>query len=218
MLVKPKFSLESLQEALNELAILAREEGHVINVAIYGGAALMLVSNFRQATRDVDAVADDESQRVIERLAGVIAERRNWPRDWLNDDVFPFLSDGVGSLEQHHTLFRSYPCEQEPGLRVYVPSPEYILAMKLMAMRIDVSADKKDREDIINLLAIVGLGTPQETLKFVADFYPEAKVAQKVVLGIEELFRSKSVPREIWHDGAPTYLNRSLAEDERGHG
>ena len=143
MVAKPELNLETLQDVLNELAILARDEGKVIDIAIYGGAALMLVSNFRIATRDVDAVADDEGQRVIERLASVIVARRRWPPDWLNDDVFPFLSHGVSGIEKHHQWLRSYPCEQEPGLRGDVPSPEHMLAMRLMAMRIDATSAAK---------------------------------------------------------------------------
>ena len=42
----------------------------MIDVALYGGAALLLVSNFREATFDVDAVAGDENQRDLERYRG----------------------------------------------------------------------------------------------------------------------------------------------------
>ncbi len=101
---------------MTELGTLARDEGKVIDVAIYGGAALMLVSNFRISTRDVDAVADDEGQQVIERLAAGIAARSGRPPDWLNDQVFPFLSNAVGGLETHHRFHKSYPTEHEPGL------------------------------------------------------------------------------------------------------
>ena len=206
--MKPLLNIDTLQEVLTELAILARDEGKVIDLAIYGGAALMLVSNFRVSTRDVDAVADDDGQRVIERLAAVIARRRAWPADWLNDDVFPHLSDKIDGTAEHHHLFRSYPCEQAPGLRVYVPSVEYILAMKLMAMRIGPD-DRKDRNDIVNLLTIVGLKSPQETLAFVTGFFPEAKVSRKVVFGIDELFRAVAFPLEAPDDVAPAYLGRS---------
>lgn len=214
---RPTFTLTTLQEALTELAELARAEGKVVDVAIYGGAALMLVSNFRVSTRDVDAVADDDGQRFIERLAAVVAERRKWPADWLNDDVFPFLSDAVDGVSEHHHLFRSYPCEHEPGLRVYVPSAEYILAMKLMAMRIG-SADSKDRADILNLMTILGLATAEETLAFVTRFYPDAKATSKVVMGIEELFRSGENLGESLHDVAPTYLGRGGPPHERRRG
>ncbi len=211
------FTRDLLIDALTELGTLAAAEGKVVDVAIYGGSALMLASNFRVATRDVDAVADDEGQRVIDRLAAVVAARRGWPESWLNDQVYPFLSDQVDGLGQHHELFRSYPCEQAPGVRIFVPTPEYILAMKLMAMRIDASVGAKDRDDIVNLMAIVGLQTPQETLEFVAAFYPEARVSEQVGLGLQDLFGSRDVPREDWpDDAAPTYLGRGRAAHQRG--
>lgn len=210
MTMHPNLTASLLEDVLTELALLARDEGKVIDLAIYGGAALCLVSNFRIATRDLDAVADDDGQRVIERLARIVAHRRSWSPDWLNDDVFPYLSDNVSGLGEHHNFVRSYPCEHEPGLRIFVPTAEYILAMKLMAMRIDDSSAKKDRNDIVNLMAIVGLSTSQEALSFLTAFYPEAKVNAKVALGLDELFRSGDVPKEDKGDDvAPAYLGRS---------
>lgn len=159
MTEKPVFTLDLLHDVLSELGKLARAEGKVIEVAIYGGSALMLASNFRVSTRDVDAVADDDGQRAIERMAASIAERRGWATDWLNDQVYPFLSDIVEGHAAHHELLRSYPSEHEPGIRVFVPTAEYILAMKLMAMRIGPGNGGKDRFDIVNLFKIVGIAS-----------------------------------------------------------
>jgi len=209
MTSNPTLTADLIEDVLAELALLARDEGKVIDLAIYGGAALCLVSNFRISTRDLDAVADDEGQSVIERLARVVAERRNWSPDWLNDDVFPFLSDNVSSLDEHHSFLRSYPGEHNPGLRVFVPTAEYILAMKLMAMRIDDAAARKDRNDIISLMSIVGLANKADALSFLTAFYPEAKVSSKVALGLDELFRSGNEPKEATGDDmAPAYLGR----------
>jgi hypothetical protein len=208
---KPHLTADTLNDALSELGLLARSEGKVIEVAIYGGSALLLASNFRVVTRDVDAVADDEGQRDIERMAAVVAIRRGWSADWLNDQVFPFLSEAVAGLDQHHALLRSYPCEQEPGLRIFVPTPEYLLAMKLTAMRIGGAHGDKDRDDIVNLMDIVGLTSKEDALAFVAEFYPEARVSQRVTSGLDELFGMKIVPREEEPDVAPTYLGRGRA-------
>jgi hypothetical protein len=210
----PTLTHDVLHDVLAELGILAQAEGKVIDVAIYGGAALALVSNFRISTRDVDAVADNEGQRTIERLARDVAAKRGWSSDWLNDEVFPFLSDSVGSLDQHHAYFRSYPSEHEPGLRVFVPTAEYILAMKLMAMRIGVEGSDKDRMDIVHLLDLVGLSTRDEIIDFVASFYPEAKKSSKVARGIDELLAYPS--SEDPHAVAPRYLGRSGLPRERG--
>jgi hypothetical protein len=53
-------------------------------------------------------------------------------------------------------LFRSYPDEKEPGLRVMVPTPEYLLAMKCLAMRVDTADGTSDWTDIHNLMRITG--------------------------------------------------------------
>ena len=190
----PLLTVELLHDVLHELGGLARGEGKVIEVAIYGGSALMLASNFRVSTRDVDAVADDDGQRVIERLAGLIAARRGWPPDWLNDQVYPFLSELVDGLDNHHRLYRSYPSEHEPGLRVFVPSAEYLLAMKLMAMRIPDLDGSMD---------------------FLEAFYPQARVSQTVVAGLDEMFaKDDTGPKAAAEDGlhvAPQYLGRGRA-------
>jgi hypothetical protein len=206
---KPVLTVELLHDALSELGVLARAEGKVIEVAIYGGSALMLASNFRVSTRDVDAVADDDGQRLIERLAAAIAARRGWSPDWLNDQVYPFLSDKVEGHAEHHLLLRSYPSEHEPGIRVFVPTAEYILAMKLIAMRIGPTHGSKDRNDILNLLEVVGIRAQDEALEFVSVFYPEARTSQHVLRGLAELFDAM----EEQSDVAPTYLGRGRPQD-----
>ncbi len=198
----------ALHDAFIELGALARGEGKVIDLAVYGGSALMLASNFRLATRDVDAVAASE-QGLVDRLAGTVAARRGWPADWLNDGVRVYLSPKVDGIQNHHELFRGYPSEQEPGLRVFVPTAEYILAMKLMAMRLDPAAGEGDLTDIINLLDVVGLETPEAVLAFAAGFYPEATISGRLRLGIRELWRLKGQSAKDPANAAPAYLGRN---------
>lgn len=200
-------TVKDLHEAFMELGTRARNEGKVIDLAVYGGSALILASNFRVSTRDVDAVAEG-NQDTIARLAEEIARARNWPSDWLNDGVRTYLSPNVSGLQEHHVLLRAYPSEQEPGLRVFVPSPEYILAMKLMAMRIDPTGDKSDVADILNLIDVVGFNTADKVIDFAASFYPEAKISARLRLGIRELWRVKDTPTQEGRHVAPTYLGR----------
>jgi hypothetical protein len=199
---------KDLHDAFMELGTKARHEGKVIDLALYGGSALMLASNFRVATRDVDAVVDEGGQETIARLAQDIARARNWPSDWLNDGVRTYLSPQVNGIQEHHVLLRAYPSEQEPGLRVFVPSPEYMLAMKLMAMRIDPTGGKSDVADIINLINVVGLTTPEAVIDFAASFYPEAKISARLRLGIRELWRAKDSPTQEGRHATPSYLGR----------
>jgi hypothetical protein len=122
------FTKDRLIAAFTELGEIALQAGKVIDIAVYGGSCLMLVSNFRMASEDVDAVAIGD-QGFIDEAARVIAAREGWPADWLNDGVRTYLSPAVDAPEDH-ALFATYPGETRPGLRVYVPSPEYMLAIK----------------------------------------------------------------------------------------
>ncbi len=106
----------------------------------------MMVSNFRDASQDIDAVAITD-QAFVDSTSAEIAERRGWPIDWLNDGVRTYLSPNVDEIEDH-SLSATYPSEKSPGLRVYTPTAEYMLAMKLMSMRIDEPGGGRDHADI----------------------------------------------------------------------
>ena len=200
-------TVTDLHHAFMDLGARARLEGKVIDLAVYGGSALMLASNFRIATQDVDAVAERD-QETITRLAEEIARVHHWPQDWLNDGVRTYLSPQVDGIREQHTLWRTYPSEQEPGLRVFVPSPEYMLAMKLIAMRLDPVGGKSDKADILHLLDIVGITTLEAAIDFAASFYPEAKISARLRLGIRELWRSKDTHTQEGQHDTPSYLGR----------
>jgi|HubBroStandDraft_6_1064221.scaffolds.fasta_scaffold532520_2 hypothetical protein len=204
------FTAEHLADAFNELGRLAHDAGRVIDIAVYGGSCLMLVSNFRAATADVDAVAAHD-QAFLDQAAQTIAARRGWPRDWLNDGVRTYLSPLVEGFE-HHTLFRTYPAEDMPGLRVFAPSAEYMLAMKLMALRVDPASDRNDLDDILNLLLVVGLGDKADILAFAARFYPEARVSGKLALSVDYLWNEYLRRRARPTGEPPRYLGRGGAK------
>jgi hypothetical protein len=207
---KPVFTAEMLSEALVELGQLAHDAGRVIDVAVYGGSCLMLVSNFRVATADVDAVAAVD-QGFLDTAAQTVAARRGWPRDWLNDGVRTYLSPAVEGFAQH-TLFRTYPSEQTPGLRLFVPTPEYMLAMKLMALRIEPGSDRNDLEDILNLMQVTGLKEKSDILEFAARFYPEARTSGRLMLSLDHLWNEYSRRLQRPAHESPQYLGRSGPE------
>jgi hypothetical protein len=203
----PLFTAERLSEAFSELGRLAYNAGRVVDVAVYGGSCLMLVSNFRITTADVDAVAS-EDQGFLDSAAATVASRRGWPRSWLNDGVRTYLSPHVEGFAQH-TLFRTYPNEEAPGLRVFVPTAEYMLAMKLMALRLDPGGGRNDLEDILNLMQVAGIKEKAEILRFAARFYPEARTSGRLALGVDHLWNEYSRRMERPDHEPPRYLGRS---------
>jgi hypothetical protein len=199
-------SVDDLHSALTDLGTRAFEQGKTVELAVYGGSALMLASNFRVASEDVDAVAATD-QGLIDQLARQIAEERGWPLDWLNDGVRTYLSPNVDGLGQHHVLFRTYPDEQRPGLRVFVPTAEYLLAMKLMAMRLDPAGGRSDLGDILRLIEVVGIAEKKELQSFAEMFYPEARVSGRVRLGIDTIWAELEKSKPGGSD-APSYPSR----------
>lgn len=174
-------------DALAALGQLAWREGKTVEIAIYGGSALMLSFDWRLATRDVDAVYESD-RATVRRLAAEIAGERGWPGDWLNDGVKGFLSERDADAGTK-TLFGEYPSPDMPGVRVFVPRPHYLFAMKCRAMRVGGAEDQGDIDDIRNLAREIGLTDAAEALALVASFYPASQLQPKVQFGIEEIFR-----------------------------
>ena len=205
------FTKDDLASAFHELGELAVRAGKVIDLAVYGGSCLMLVSNFRIASEDVDAVAITD-QDFIDGAAAVIAARRAWPENWLNDGVRTYLSPAIEGHKAHE-LYATYPDEATPGLRVYVPTPEYMLAMKLMAMRVE-AIENKDLDDIFSLLQVVGIKDKSAIVAFAAQFYPEARVSGKLQLALDHLWREYQANLAKHGHEPPRYLGRSGPPDQ----
>ena len=146
---------DDLEAAFASLGAAARAAGLTVEIAIYGGAALVLTFPSRVATKDVDAVVSGDA-RWLRRAAADFAAERGWPEDWLND--------------RSKALLKSYPSETEPGLRVYVATPHYLFAMKCLAMRIAGVDDTRDRSDILMLGQEIGVTSAEEALGIVAEY------------------------------------------------
>jgi hypothetical protein len=188
------FNRRTLEQALLELGHRAHAEGKTIEIAIYGGSALLLTYDWRVATRDVDAVFEADRQ-TIRRLAREIAEEHDWDSNWLNDGVKGFLSAADKDPESKR-LFRTYPSEDEPGLRVMLPRPEYLFAMKCRAMRIAGIEESVDIDDIRHLAGEIGLTTAREALELVTAFYPNRLIEPKTQFGLEEIFDKLKQPEQ----------------------
>jgi hypothetical protein len=184
-----QFSRATLLAAFRDLGRAAWAEGATIEIAVYRGSALMLIFDWRAATKDVDGVFDRDRERV-RRLAARVAEDRGWPADWLNDGVKGFLS-ARDQEEDMKPLLGEFPSVDEPGLRVFVPRPEYLFAMKCRAMRLGGVDENRDIEDIRRLAVEIGIRSVEEAMGLVASFYPRSQLQPKVQFGLEEIFSSR---------------------------
>jgi len=156
--------------------------GRTIEIVIYGGSALLLTLNRQINTGDVDAVF--EGNRI---------SSRSWQPRWLRSSggTKTGLNDGVkGWLSNRDAdpdvkaLFKTYPTEEQPGLRVYTARPEYLFAMKCRAMRVGGVETNSDIDDIKLLARAIGIKNSQDALTLVEKFYPQEYASTQDPVGV----------------------------------
>ena len=142
-------------------------------VCLYGGTVMCLLYNARPSTKDVDAIFEP-TQKMRESIARV-AQKYQLAEDWLNDSLKGFVVPHPRQI-----LF------QWEYLNVFTPEPDYLLAMKTLAARVDT----KDREDILFLIDKINLKTPKEVFAILEAYYPRQQIKPATQFFIEELFEN----------------------------
>ncbi len=178
---EPTSSL-SREVILRALGRLSEELAHRDvsgELCLFGGTVMVLAFSARVTTKDVDALF--QPSQAIRELARHLAEEQGLPTDWLNDGVKGFLS------ARHETTVGNLP--QFPHLRLTMPVPEYLLAMKCMASRLGgTTGEQSDVPDIRFLIRHLGLKSASEVLDLVALYYPSNRIPVKTQYLVEGLF------------------------------
>lgn len=165
--------IRRLFEALNAELANAQAEGEIYLV---GGAVMCLVFDARAATRDVDAYF--RPTKLIREAAARVAVTEGVPERWLNDAVKGYLSPR-GEFDHYLELAH---------LRVFTARPEYLLAMKCVAMRL--GEEFRDLDDVRYLLRYLNVTTVDGALEIVTRYFDERLFAPKTRLALEELLPS----------------------------
>ena len=128
---------DDLLDALGEVAAIMHRRGQHGRVYVVGGAAMMLAHSVNRATRDIDAAIEEGYSAIID-AARIVAERRGWPRSWLNEGATVYMP----RRDQRHgsTIF------DHPALTVVAATAEHLLAMKATAAR---PVDRQDFEALL---------------------------------------------------------------------
>lgn len=140
---------------------------------LVGGAVMCLTLDARESTLDVDAFF--RPTRLVREAARRVAAKTGVPDKWLNDAVKGFLSPG-GSYQPYIDL---------PNLKVFVARPEYLLAMKCVAVRL--GEEFHDLDDLRFLLRYLDISTVEEALSVATRYFDERHLLPKTRLVLEEL-------------------------------
>ena len=135
--------------------------------------SLCLAYQARAVTKDLDEVF--EPSQTVRDAAAAVAERLSLAEDWLNDTAKGFLH---GTPQSKNIVFST------DSLSVWVPAPEYLLAMKVVSSRVGT----RDVEDIRFLANLLGLTTAKEVLDATRMFFGESLIPQKSIYVVEEVF------------------------------
>lgn len=167
--------IKAFQEMSDELA----RRGTTGELCLFGGAVMVLAFAARPSTKDVDAIF--QPTQPMRDVARQVGEASGFANNWLNDAAKAFVST------HHNIIAGNLP--QFPNLRLTMPTPEYLLAMKCMASRIGtVETDAGDVGDIIFLIRHLQLKNAKEVLTVVADYYPANQIPIKAQYLVEGLF------------------------------
>ncbi|MFV1994183.1 MAG: hypothetical protein ACC661_02005 [Verrucomicrobiales bacterium] len=172
---------------MNESALSTKRIGELLNALntelaacavvgelyLVGGAVMCLAFNARASTKDIDAHFAPKNR--IREAARSVGEKEGVGEDWLNDAVKGFLSEN-GDYTKYLSL---------SNLNVFIAKPEYLLAMKSLAMRL--GPEFHDESDVRYLLRYLNIEKYEDALSVIAKYYPLERFPQKTLYALEEI-------------------------------
>lgn len=161
-----------LLQAFEALGADLAEQGRFVEIAVYGGGALMLQFAWRRSTEDVDAVVrEGYDEAALAPSVLRVAQRMGLEPGWLNDAVGMYTP-----LHEDEVLFSlsgTYPAAGTPGLRTVLASPHYLLAMKLQALS-NLDRGPRDLTDARALAAHLAIADVETLDRLYRSIYDEA--------------------------------------------
>lgn len=170
------FEKEDIEELIFLLATRLNTAGISGKISIVGGAALSVAYiPERSATMDIDATypTDPKVGLVIDQ----IAQERNLPTNWINNDVNAFIPFETSDMWVHN---------QKIGeIEIRYGSAQLLLAMKLKADR-----GNRDRPDIASLITLCGLTTIEEIETLYERFHHQEVLSPTTRTGVLRMLNS----------------------------
>ena len=160
-------------DLLRCLDVALREDDVRGELYLVGGAVMCLAFEARPSTRDVDGCFLPRDR--VREAARRVGREKGVGEAWLNDAVKGFLSEG-GTFD---------PFLDMANLKVFVARPEYMLAMKCLAMRL--GPEFSDEDDVRYLLRNLGIESTVRALEIVTRYYPMERFPGKTLCALEEI-------------------------------
>ena len=166
-------------QALRRLSDLLKEKDIHGEICLLGGTVMVLGFQARSSTKDIDAVF--APIQPIREAALIVQQEQGLPENWINDGAKGFVSVRHDSVEGDQPQFEN--------LRLTMPTPEYMLAMKCMASRISEGlVERGDVADIRFLIRYLNLKGKEDVLGILGQYYPPDRVPPRAQFLVEDIF------------------------------
>jgi hypothetical protein len=202
-----------IEQAFDAMGKIAADRGVTVEIAVYGGSCLILASDIRNASGDVDAVFMSDGP-LTRAIADEVGKRLDLPEDWINEGVRR-MAPPPGNPEPLLLPFGEFPKggATAVGLRVHLPTPRYMLAMKILANRAaeDTLKIRGDMDDAVALMRVAGISTRDELVALLKECYPRVpgiieptispRIAAKLDSVMDAYAAAADLPDPTWHAG-----------------
>ena len=181
-------SKETMLFALEQLNEKLKENNQKGEITMYGGAVMSLVLDVRDSTNDIDAMFYPTD--CIYQYAREIRQKStlSLPVNWINDSVHIYVESSHSSDIREYISFSN--------LVINAASPEYMLAMKAYASRIDESSkDVSDLEFLVNYLDVKNLNG---AMNVVLKYFHEKFIKRKTVEVLGTILNSENYEIDFW--------------------
>ena len=157
-------SIVNILEELN--SELAKRDKH-LDITIYGGSSLCLLTTFRESTYDIDTLSsDNELLRDCLKSIGITG-------DLVNTEIDSFLN-----TNEDLKVYKEYS-----NLTVKLPSLEYLTALKCRACR------EKDLDDLIHLKKLLNIKSLKELRSIFIRFYSPIMFNSRRIKVLDKIFK-----------------------------
>jgi hypothetical protein len=158
-------------------ALKAKEKK--VEMLICGGASMCLYLKARYTTKDIDAMYGEKT--IVEKEAKKIAKQLGVSEKWLNDTVVQCDPNSLRSDTPR------IPFLELSNLTINTVTPQYLLAMKLLAAR--TTLDATDPGDVIYLFRLLNINHKEQPLALLQQYFPDATLEAKTKAMIDDVLK-----------------------------
>ena len=181
-----KINGKGILNILKDLNNRLKMNSLTLDLNIYGGAAMCLLYDYRPATSDIDCLFNSEIDlKLLNNIIETMSEIYNLEPNWLNTDVAEPLSHIIVDSSEGHISFSN--------LRISIPKPEQLLAMKLLSARPEPS---KDFIDATILCKDLNINTKDELYGVFGKYFSKSLLLDRQMIFINYLLEDLNNDRK----------------------